>query len=107
MFRSGWSLRFRFCWNPAGLFPLPARPARRPWQVPLVVHREALFEAAYTQSMKSSPEELRKRLVLTFAGEEAVDEEVLDDDEVPRWATRGGAMSRWVAAQWSNGHFGC
>lgn len=44
--------------------------------------------------MKSSPEELRKRLVLTFAGEEAVDEEVLDDDEVPRWATRGGAMSR-------------
>lgn len=39
----------------------------------LLVRRELLFEDAYAQIMGKMPSDLRKRLLITFRGEEGLD----------------------------------
>lgn len=55
----------------------------------LLVRRELLFEDAYAEIMKYSPNDLRKRLMISFAGEEG-----LDYGGVSRCVRTTGSLSR-------------
>lgn len=52
-----------------------SQPAQRPppGDCRIVVRRENLFEDAFSEIMKHKEEDLRKRLMITFKGEEGVD----------------------------------
>lgn len=52
-----------------------SQPAQRPapGDCRIVVRRDNLFEDAFSEIMKHKEEDLRKRLMITFKGEEGVD----------------------------------
>ncbi|KAK4704406.1 hypothetical protein P7C70_g1799, partial [Phenoliferia sp. Uapishka_3] len=52
-----------------------SQPAQRvqPGECRFLVRRDLLFEDAYAEIMKHSPNDLRKRLMISFAGEEGLD----------------------------------
>jgi E3 ubiquitin-protein ligase NEDD4 len=52
-----------------------SQPAQRPQsgECRITVRRETLFEDAFAEIMRHQPNDLRKRLLITFRGEEGLD----------------------------------
>lgn len=52
-----------------------SQPALRilPGQVPIKVRRDHIFEDSYAEIMRQSPQELKKRLMVKFEGEDGLD----------------------------------